>query len=62
MKALPGGIYTAYAQRHFLQWSRRGAFHPIADDRLTGAARERATGATLFDFESGRSLYERHVK
>jgi hypothetical protein len=50
------------AQRHFLQWSRHGAFHPIADDRLTGTARERVAGSTLFDFESGRSLYERHVK
>jgi hypothetical protein len=62
MKVLAGSRYAAHAQWHFLQWSRHGAFHPIADDRLTGTARERVAGSTLFDFESGRSLYGRHVK
>jgi hypothetical protein len=62
MMAWAISIYAAHAQWHFLQWSRHGAFHPIADDRLTGTARERAAGPALFDFESGRSLYGRHVK
>jgi nitrate reductase NapE len=56
-KALPGGIYAAHAQRHFLQWRRRCAFRPIFDDRLIGTARERAAGSTMSDSEvAGRYM------
>jgi nitrate reductase NapE len=36
---------------------RNGAFHPISEDRLTGAARERAAGSIMSDSEvAGRYM------
>ena len=57
MKDLPRCGYPAPAQRYFLQRRRRRAFRPIADDRLTGTARERAPGTTMSSSEvAGRYM------
>ena len=57
MKDLPRCGYPAPAQRYFLQRRRRRAFRPIADDRLTGTARERAPGTIMSSSEvAGRYM------
>jgi hypothetical protein len=66
MKDFIGGSYPARV-RNGVSCNGAGTtspYHPntMADDEIAGTARERAAGSAMFDFESGRSLYERHVK